>query len=76
MISEVSVKNFKGLRDVRVKLERFTVFVGANASGKSSILQALDGMCRNLRTGPGQRASNDLEIVQGLSRGAKSDRKQ
>ena len=49
MISEVSIKNFKSLRDVRVKLERFTVFVGANASGKSSILQALDGVCGNAR---------------------------
>lgn len=47
MISEVSIKNFKSLRDVRVKLERFTVFVGANASGKSSILQALDLLCRS-----------------------------
>ncbi len=47
MIREVSIKNFKSLRDVRVKLERFTVFVGANASGKSSILQAIDLLCRS-----------------------------
>ncbi len=41
MISEVSIKNFKSLRDVRVKLERFTVFVGANGSGKTSVLEAI-----------------------------------
>jgi predicted ATPase len=46
MISKVSIHNFKSLRDVQVDLERFTVLVGPNASGKSSILQALDLLCR------------------------------
>ena len=46
MISKVSIRNFKSLRDVHVDLERFTVFVGPNASGKTSILQALDLLCR------------------------------
>jgi len=45
MISEVSIKNFKSLRDVHVKLERFTVFVGPNASGKTSVLQAINQLC-------------------------------
>ena len=46
MISEVSIKNFKSLRDVRVKLERFTVFVGANGSGKTSVLEAIRNAVR------------------------------
>ena len=46
MISEVSIKNFKSLRDVRVKLERFTVFVGANGSGKTCVLEALHSAVR------------------------------
>jgi len=46
MISEVSIKNFKSLRDVRVKLERFTVFVGANGSGKTSVLEAMHNAVR------------------------------
>ncbi len=49
MIDKVSIHNFKCLRDVQADLERFTVFVGPNASGKSSILQALDGLCRMFR---------------------------
>jgi predicted ATPase len=49
MITQVSIKNFKCLRDVTVKLEPFTVFVGANGSGKTSILQALDLLCRTFR---------------------------
>ena len=54
MIARVSVKNFKCLRDVTVNLERFTVFVGANGSGKTSFLQALDLLCRTFRMQPGQ----------------------
>ena len=42
MISKVSIHNFKCLRDVQIDLERFTIFVGPNASGKSSILQGLN----------------------------------
>jgi len=41
MISEVSFKNFKALRDVSTSLERLTVFVGPNASGKSSLLEGI-----------------------------------
>jgi predicted ATPase len=54
MISQVSIKNFKCLRDVSVNLERFTVFVGANGSGKTSFLQAIDLLCRSFRGQPGQ----------------------
>jgi ABC-type branched-subunit amino acid transport system ATPase component len=40
MIHKVHIQNFKCLRDVSVELERFTVFVGANGSGKTSVLEA------------------------------------
>ena len=42
MISNVTIKNFKNLRDVSIDLERFTVFVGANGSGNTSVLQAIE----------------------------------
>jgi energy-coupling factor transporter ATP-binding protein EcfA2 len=54
MITQVSIKNFKCLRDVTVNLEPFTIFVGANGSGKTSFLQALDLLCRTFITQPGQ----------------------
>jgi ABC-type branched-subunit amino acid transport system ATPase component len=41
MIRKVHIQNFKCLWDVSVELERFTVFVGANGSGKTSILEAI-----------------------------------
>jgi predicted ATPase len=67
MIDKVQIKYFKCLRDVAIGLERFTVFVGPNASGKSSILQALDVLCRAFR---GQEGSVEGELSQTLSRGA------
>lgn len=41
MIKTVEFKNFKALRDVKVKLEPLTLLVGPNASGKTSILEGL-----------------------------------
>ena len=46
MIHKVHIQNFKCLRDVSVELERFTVFVGANGSGKSSVLEAIHNAVR------------------------------
>jgi predicted ATPase len=66
MIRKVSIRNFKSLRDVRVELERFTVFVGPNASGKTSLLQALDLLCRAF-----QEPEFHLSVVQSLSRGSR-----
>jgi predicted ATPase len=60
MIHKVSIRNFKCLRDVRITLERFTVFVGPNASGKSSVLQALD-LLSQVFASPHQPSPVDVE---------------
>lgn len=41
MIEKASFRNFKSLRHVDVDLERMTVFVGPNGSGKTSVLEGL-----------------------------------
>ena len=41
MINSVHIRNFKNIRSADIDLERLTVFVGANASGKSSVLEAV-----------------------------------
>jgi energy-coupling factor transporter ATP-binding protein EcfA2 len=46
MIQKVRIQNFKSLREVTVELNRFTVFVGANGSGKTSVLEALHSALR------------------------------
>src|SRR5438552_1060643 len=68
MVTKVSVRNFKCLRNVQIELERFTVFVGPNASGKSSILQAVDALCRSFS---GQEGSVEAELSQAVSRSSK-----
>src|SRR5438105_2753575 len=78
MITKLSIRNFKCLRDVQIDLERFTVFVGPNASGKSSILQALDFLCRAFGTGVNafgfglmQPFGGVPDLSEDMSRGAK-----
>lgn len=46
MLSAAKFRGFKGLADVRVKLGRSTCLVGANASGKTSVLEGIDCLTR------------------------------
>lgn len=51
MIQALSIQNFRSLRDVSLELGRFTVLNGANNSGKSSVLYALQ-VLKNVVTNP------------------------
>lgn len=51
MITRVSVKNFRSLGDVDVNVDRLTVLVGPNASGKSNFIDALRFVRDSLRRG-------------------------
>lgn len=46
MITKIRYKNFKALRDATLPLGRFTLIVGANGSGKTSAMRALQ-MAKN-----------------------------
>lgn len=46
MIERASFSCFKSLREVGISFDRLTVFVGPNASGKTSILQGLEIVSR------------------------------
>lgn len=41
MIKEIAIKNFKSIVDLKLPLGRFNLFIGANGSGKSNILEAI-----------------------------------
>ena len=41
-IKEISIKNFRGIEDLTLKLNDFTVLIGKNGVGKSSVLHALN----------------------------------
>lgn len=41
MIKEIAIQNFKSIVDLKLPLGRFNLFIGANGSGKSNILEAI-----------------------------------
>lgn len=46
MLTEITLENFKNLVDAKIPLSPFTVLVGANGSGKTSVLEALHLMSK------------------------------
>lgn len=66
MIRRASFRNFKSLREVEVGLEKFTIFVGPNASGKSSVLQGLDRLCRTFA----KYENIETDMAAAMSRGS------
>ncbi len=49
MITRMTVKNFKALRDVTVDLAPFTVLIGPNDTGKTSFLEAIYALSESTR---------------------------
>ena len=58
MIFSLHIENFRSLREAKLELGRFTVLTGANNSGKSSVLYALQ-VLRNVVRNP-NRAVDEL----------------
>ena len=48
-IKEIKIKNFKSLYDVSFCPGNLNVFIGANGSGKSSVLEAIGVECSHDR---------------------------
>ena len=70
MITQISIRNFKGIREAdRVPLGRFRVLVGPNSSGKSTFLDAIEFVRACLADGPLQAVEaraptfNDLTFM-------------
>ena len=53
-IAEVTVRNFRSLKDVTIKVDDYGVLIGANGSGKSSVLYALDWFFNGTPRRPGK----------------------
>jgi predicted ATPase len=60
LIESVHFQNFKALRDTTLPLGRFTLIVGANGSGKSTAMQALETLMQGRNVDLGQTISSDL----------------
>ncbi len=41
MIEQLSIKNFKGIKEIDLDFSKLNILVGENNSGKSTILQSL-----------------------------------
>ncbi len=48
-LRRVSIRNFKAIEDTSLELTDFNVIVGANGSGKTSVLQAMHWMFQSRR---------------------------
>lgn len=49
MINEITIKNFKSIKCLDLKLSPLTIFVGPNGSGKTSILESVALMKQSVR---------------------------
>lgn len=50
MLRTLSLKNIRGFVEATIDLSPVTVFVGTNGSGKTTVLECLDMLCRASRT--------------------------
>ena len=48
MIKKITISNFKSLKNIELNLGQFNILCGTNASGKSSLIQAILLMAQNL----------------------------
>lgn len=55
MLTEARFKSFKALRDVRIPLQPFTVLIGPNGVGKSSVLDGIHYLLQLPNISEGQR---------------------
>lgn len=66
MIETITLRNYKGHTDTEIACDRLTVLVGENASGKTSVLQAVQWVSEGLReTMPDRllrRGAREVEI--------------
>ncbi len=51
MINEISISNFKSLKNVVVRFKRMSFFCGPNASGKTNFSEAVDFLSHVFRSG-------------------------
>lgn len=51
MIREISISNFKSIKNITISLSPFSIFCGPNASGKTNFVEALDFLSQVFRNG-------------------------
>ena len=73
-LDQIDIKNFRGIRDLSLKLDDTTVLIGENNTGKSTILAALEAcLSRNLSRRNGTFSEYDYYLPDKNSQPADSD---
>lgn len=62
-VQKISIKNFKSIENLELELGRLNVFIGANGSGKSNVLEAIAMI--------GASKANDLDLEGLVNRGVR-----
>jgi predicted ATPase len=73
MIHAVRIQNFKNLRNQGIELEPLTVFVGANGSGKTSVLEAIHLAVRAATSTPRQAFARERHCDWLYTRGGREE---
>lgn len=63
VIHAVEIRNFKNILHQRIELDRLTVFVGANGSGKTSVLEAINWVTNIPDVNPDWKPSRFLNSI-------------
>jgi len=63
LIKKIVIRNFKSIENIEIELGRFNIFIGANGSGKSNILEAIAMISAS--------KGNDLDLEGLISRGVR-----
>ena len=69
MIRSATIKNFKNILDQRINLDPLTVLVGANGSGKTSVLKAIELASHARRADPNWAISTRQQLGWSYTRG-------
>jgi predicted ATPase len=73
MLNSIEISNFKSFRYEHFNFERLTVFVGANASGKTSILQAIQWCQEAANSDPVKVFEHERHLDWLYTRGGRGD---
>jgi len=81
MIKSIHIENFKSIQSLDLELGRLNVFIGANGSGKSNILEAIamgsaameDKLDDEFLVNRGIRVSDGNLMVSGFAKGSKNN---
>jgi len=69
-IEEIQISNFRSIYDLKTKLYRYTILIGRNNSGKTSIIEAILLLLKIIEEGYGKETVEDPKLLDNLKHAA------